>query len=157
MHWISWFHCLNDTLVLPGVALPLKVFILGVPKHNPNAKVLIWHPTSGFARAGLKGWGGGWGTHPQSGHTGTGAGDGCLRETHLPPLGKVTSWSSPLGCHSLMVLPKVLVTDCWGMHAAREVQSPVGDPPPVDTALGLQGHQALSGGEAECTHPGEGY
>ena len=41
---------------LPGIALPLKVFILGVPKCNSNPKVLIRHPTSGFAGAGLGGW-----------------------------------------------------------------------------------------------------
>ena len=29
------------------------MFILGVPKHNPDANVLIRHPKSGFARAGL--------------------------------------------------------------------------------------------------------
>ena len=45
MHWTSWYHCSNDTSVIPGIASPLKVFILGVPKHNTDAKVLIRHPT----------------------------------------------------------------------------------------------------------------
>ena len=35
---------LKDTSVLPGITLPLEVFILGVPKCNPNAKVLIRCP-----------------------------------------------------------------------------------------------------------------
>ena len=96
MHQTLWFHCSNNISVLPGTALPLKVFILGVPKCNPDTEVLIRCPTSGFARAGLGDWGGGpWGTHPPSGHAG--AGDGWLGRTHPPPLGKVTSGLSPLG------------------------------------------------------------
>ena len=54
-----------------------------------------------------------------------------------------------------MVLPKVLVEDCWGEHAAHGVQSPGRNPPQVDTALGLQGQQALSGGDVEFSHLGE--
>ena len=74
------------------------MFILGVPKHNPDANMLIRCPTSGFARAGLGDWGGGpWGTHSPFGHAWAGEWDGCLGGTHPPPLGKVTSWSSLLG------------------------------------------------------------
>ena len=153
MHWTSWFHCSNDTSVLPGIASPLKVFILGVPKHNPHAKVLIRHPTSGFARAGLGGWGGvPWGTHPPSGHTGTGGGDGCFGGTHLPPLGKVTSWSSPLRLPLPDGSPQGVGWGLLGLHAAHEVWSPDGDPPWVDAALRLWGHQALPGGDMECPH-----
>ena len=43
------------------------------------------------------------------------------------------------------------------MHAAHKMQSPGRDSPQVDAALGLQGHQALPGGDAECPHPDEGY
>ena len=77
---------------------PLKVFILGVPKHNPNTRVLIKYPTSGLGGAGFGGEGGGpAGAHPPSGHAGAGDGDGCPRGTHPSPLRKVISWSSPLG------------------------------------------------------------
>ena len=98
MHWTSWNHCSNDTSVFPGVALPLKVLILGVPKWRPDVKVLIRHPMSALGWAGVWGQGDGpWGTHPPSGHMGAGDGDGCLGQTHPPSPGKVTSWSSPLG------------------------------------------------------------
>ena len=56
-----------------------------------------------------------------------------------------------------MVLPRCWVEDCWGVHAAHKVQSPDGDPPQVDAALGLQGHQALPGGNTECPHLDGGY
>ena len=70
---------------------------LGVPKCKPNTSILMRCPTSGSAAAGLRGWGGGpRGTHPPPGCTGAGVGDGCPGGTHLPPLGKVTSWSSSL-------------------------------------------------------------
>ena len=158
MHWTSWFHCSNNTSALPGIASPLKVFILGVPKHNPEAKVLIRCPTSGFARAGLGGWGGGpQGTHPPYGCAGTGDGDGCLGGTHPPPLGKVTSWSSPLGLLLPDGSPQGVGWGLLGVHAPCRVQSPGRDPPWVDTALGLWGFQALPGGNVECPHPGEGY
>ena len=40
----SWHHCLKDTSILPGMGLPLKVFIQGVPSHNPMASVFIRCP-----------------------------------------------------------------------------------------------------------------
>ena len=128
-------------------SLTTKGVYSGGTQVQPNPRVLIRHPTSGFARAGLGGWGGGpWGTHPPPCHAGAGDGDDCLGWTCPPPLGKVTSGSSPLELLLPEVLPKELVENCWGMHAANKVQSPNGDPPWVATALGLQGCQALPGG-----------
>ena len=75
------------------MALPLKVFILGVPNCKPNARVFIKCSMSGFGWARSGGGGGGpWGTHPPSGHAGMEGGDGCPGGTHPPPFRKVTSW-----------------------------------------------------------------
>ena len=76
--------------------LPLKVLIFGVPMHRPNVRVVISCPMSGPASAGHGGYcGGPKGTLPPAGCSGTGV--GCLNGPHLPPPGKVTSWSSSSG------------------------------------------------------------
>ena len=68
MHLTSWFNCSYDTSVLPGVMLPLKVFILGVPMHRPNVRVVINYPMSDPAGAGHGAcWGGPEGTLPPAG------------------------------------------------------------------------------------------
>ena len=53
MHWMSWYHCLKDTSVFPGVASPLKVLILRVPILSPAASMLRRLLTSTLARWGL--------------------------------------------------------------------------------------------------------
>ena len=58
MHCTSWYHFLNDTSVLPGMASPLKVFIWGVPSCNPVARVFIMCPTSSSGWVGAEGQGG---------------------------------------------------------------------------------------------------
>ena len=76
--------------------LPLKVFILGVPMHRPNVRVVINYPMSDPAGAGHGAcWGGPEGTLPPAGCSA--ARVGCLSGPHLPPPGKVNSWSSSLG------------------------------------------------------------
>ena len=57
MHWTSWFYCLNNTSVLPGVTSPLKVLIFW------DAQVQTWcqggdpHIWPGWSRAWhLQGW-----------------------------------------------------------------------------------------------------
>ena len=63
---------------------------------RPDVRVVINCPMSGPASAGHGGhWGGPEGTLPLAGCSGTGV--GCLNGPHLPPPGKVTSWSSSLG------------------------------------------------------------
>ena len=77
---------------------PLKVLIFGVPKHKPDARVVISCPTSEPDGAGCGTSGGGpEGTPPPVDHLGSRDGVGCLDGSHLPPPGKVTSWSSFLG------------------------------------------------------------
>ena len=89
---------LKDTSVLPGVMLPLKVLIFGVPKHRPNVRVVISCPISNPDGAGHGTHGGGpEGTLPPVGLSGSTDGVCCLSGAHLPPPGKVTSWSSSLG------------------------------------------------------------
>ena len=51
--WTSWYHCLKNTLVFPGVASPLKVLILGVPILSPAVSVLRRWPTFALAQGGL--------------------------------------------------------------------------------------------------------
>ena len=86
--------------------MPLKVLILGVPMCRPDVRAVISCPMSGPASAGHGGcWGGLEGTLPPAGCSGTGV--GCLDGPHLPPSGKVTSWSSFLGS----VLPN------WHTHS----------------------------------------
>ena len=124
MHWTSWYPCSNDTCVLPGVASPLKVLILGVPKCNPDVRVLIRCPTSTLHWADVGGWGGGlWGTHPPSGHVGAVGGIGCPGGIPPSPLGKVTSWSPSSGLCLLLGFPKVLVEGFWGAFSMQSATS----------------------------------
>ena len=75
---------------------PLKVLIFWVPMCKPDVRAVISCPLSGPAGAGHGScWGGPKGTLPPAGCSGTGV--GCLNGPHLPPPGKVTSWSSSLG------------------------------------------------------------
>ena len=144
---------MNGTSVLPGVGSPLKVFILGVPKCNPDARVLIKHPMSGLGGAGFGGEGDGpVGVHPPSGHAGAGDGDGCPRGTHPPPLRKVTSWSSHWDSCSLMGFPIALVEGYWGVCSAHGLQSPVGDPPRANAICNQRGCQAPLGDDSELPH-----
>ena len=55
MHWTSWYHCLKDTSVFPGVASPLKVLILGVPILSLAVSMLGRQLTSTSAQGGLVG------------------------------------------------------------------------------------------------------
>ena len=57
MDWTSWCHCSNETSVFPCVALPLKVFIWGVPRCSPVANVFIKFPMSSPGWAGTGGVG----------------------------------------------------------------------------------------------------
>ena len=149
MHWTSWFHCLNDTSVLPGVTLLLKVLIFGVTKHRPDVRAVISCSISDLDGAGHgTGGGGPGGTLPPSNHSGSADGVGCFGGPHLPPPGKVTSWSSSLGSllpdghtHSFRGGP-------LGVHVFCIVQFPVLGPPQADAACGQQGHQVLLGDDA---------
>ena len=98
MHWTLWFHCSNNTSVLSGVMLPLKVLIFGVPKCRPNVRVVISCPISDLDGAGHGTCRGGpEGTLPPTDCSGSADGVGCLNGPYLPPPGKVTSQSSSSG------------------------------------------------------------
>ena len=78
--------------------LPLKVLIFGVHKWRPNVRAVISCPISYPDGAGHGAHGGGpEGTLPPADCSGSADGVGCLGGSHLPPPGKVTSWSSSLG------------------------------------------------------------
>ena len=75
---------------------PLNVLILGVPMCRPDVRVVIKCPMYGPVGAGHGGHGGGpQGTLPPAGCSATQV--ACLSGPHLPPPGKVTSWSSSSG------------------------------------------------------------
>ena len=84
------------TSVLLGATLPLKVLIFGVLICRPKVRAVMSCPISGPASAGQGDCcGGPEGTLPPAGEFRTGV--VCLSGPHLPPPGKVTSWSSSLG------------------------------------------------------------
>ena len=93
--------------------LPLKVLIFGVPMYRPNVRAVISCPMSGPAGAGHGGCcGGPKGTLPQL--VALELGWVASIDPHLPPPGKVTSWSSSSGS----LLPdghtQSLGGGCWG-------------------------------------------
>ena len=161
-HCTSWYHCLNDTSILPGIALLLKVLIQGVLRHKPMASVLIRWPTSSL------GW--------------TGAADeevvllGARRlssrlppsislcrdrrlkwllwGTHPLPLGKVTSQSSASGSPFPKGFPQGVCGGCLGVHWAHGVQSPCRTPPWAVTTHYSQDPQGLLGGVVGFSHHG---
>ena len=49
-----WYHYSKDTSVFPGVALPLKVLILGVPNLNLAARILWRQPTFSSVQGALQ-------------------------------------------------------------------------------------------------------
>ena len=92
MHYTSWYHCSKDTSILPAIASLLKVFIQGVPSHNPMASVFIRHPTSSLSWAGAGGQKGcPVGSYPPPGWVGAGVKSGCPVGSHSLLLGNVTS------------------------------------------------------------------
>ena len=151
MHWTSLLHCLYDISVLPGATLPLKVLIFGVPKCRPNVRVVINCPMSDPAGAGHGGLRvGPEGTLPPSGCSATGV--GCLSGPHLPPPGKVTSWSSSLGS----LLPNghthSFGRGLLGVQLIHTVLSLALDLPQAVKACGHWGHQALLRDNAVFPH-----
>ena len=66
--------------------------------HRPNVRAVISCPMSDPEGVGCGACRGGpEGTLPPAGCSGSPGGVGCLSGSHLPPPGKVTSWSSSLG------------------------------------------------------------
>ena len=157
MQWTSWFHCSNDTSVLPGVTSLLKVLIFGVPKCRPDVRAVISCPIS----------------DPD------GAGHGTCRggpEGTLPPAWSLWlyRWSglplwippSPSWKGDLLVILLGLSTAQWvypfiwrgiagGTCILHIVQFPVWGLPWADAARGQQGLQVLLGDDAVFPHLGE--
>ena len=126
MHWTLWLHCSYDTSILPGAMLPLKALVLGVPMCRPNVRAVISCPMSGPMGAGHVGCcSGPEGTLPPAGCSGTGV--GCLNGPHLPPPGKVTSWSSSLGSLLSNGHTHSFGGGCWGVQLIHAALFPVKD------------------------------
>ena len=105
-----------------GMALLLKMFIQGVPSHNPVASEFIRCPTSSLGWVGAGGQRGcPLGSHPPSSWVGAGGQSGCPVGSH-PPLSERWPPDHPhQDPHFPLDFPKGSVVDPWGCIKSVEV------------------------------------
>ena len=158
MHCTSWYHCLKDTSILPGIDSPLNVFIQGVPSHNPMASVFIRCPNVFIGLNKDRGQGGyPLASNSPSGWVGAGGWSGCAVGSHPPPLGRMTSQSSTSGSLFPTGFPQGIYCGSLGVHSAPWEWPPNRDPPWGVATHHLQGPQGSFAIDVGSYHPDEGH